>query len=211
MWGKPDLGAFHKQITIPDFLGFLLSCTLRLQWKSGWSSCKKVNARILIHSNTDVWLSKYFSQTRSLGFIFVILPFWCWWQSHGSELPSWMPQSRTNQAINPKPCVVSLPAKLLERKRSMLRKRCSEWRLFGRQDTEKAQKFRSLSPKASQQEAMLREASKVLEHLHQKEKSRKSSRKPGRSSENAPSPTVVIFSWRRKLHIWFLTDFHPRF
>lgn len=148
MWGKPDLGAFHKQITIPDFLGFLLSHTLRLQWKSGWSSCKKVNVRILIHSNTDVWLSKYFYQTRSLGFIFVILPFHCWWQSHGSEWPAWMPQSRTNQAINPKSCVVSLPAKLFDRRRCLLRRHCSEWRLFGRQDMEKTQKFHSLFPQS---------------------------------------------------------------
>lgn len=114
MGEKTDLEAFHEQITISDFLGFLLSHNLRLQGKSGWSPCKNVTARILIHSNTDVWLSKYFYQTQSLGFTFAIPSFQCWWWSHGSEWSVCMPRRGTNQAINQKSYVISLLTKLKE-------------------------------------------------------------------------------------------------
>lgn len=149
MGEKADVEAFHEQITIPDFLGFLLSHNLRLQGKSGWSPCKNVTARILIHSNTDVWLSKYFYQTQSLGFTFVILPFQCWWWSHGSEWSVWMPQSGTNQAINRKSCVIALLTKLPERTRSTSAGSCcTELKLFGHQDMDRVQKFPSFFPQS---------------------------------------------------------------
>lgn len=54
--------------------------------------------------------------------------------------------------------------------------------------------FSHSPPKARQEGAILREVSKVLEHLHQKEESVKSSRKPSRSSGHVQSPTRVTFS-----------------
>lgn len=113
--------------------------------KIWWSPCKNANARILIHSNTDVWLSKYFYQTRSLGFTFVIVPF----QAGGDPMGlSGQSGCHREKKINPKSWTVPLLTKLFERTGCTLGRRCSEWRLFGHQEVEGTHQFPSLfSPK----------------------------------------------------------------